>query len=137
MRQNRNYKIFISGKITGDDDYKTKFTCAKEDITNSYRWCKENRSCLRGQCPFHDLSYIYTCRAYDMFDKQIDIIKPTEFNLEGKSWLVCMFVCLRELRKCDAVFMLNDWKESRGARWEHRYAKFLHKRIIYQKEARR
>lgn len=137
MRQNSNYKIFISGKITGDADYKTKFACAKADITNSYRWCKENRSCLRDQCPFHDLSYVYTCRAYGMFDKQIGVIKPTEFNLEGKPWLVCMFVCLRELRKCDAVFMLNDWKESRGARWEHRYAKFLHKRIIYQKEARR
>jgi hypothetical protein len=29
--------------------------------------------------------------------------------------------------------MLKDWRESRGARKEHRWAKFLHKHIIYEK----
>lgn len=48
------------------------------------------------------------------------------------SWRTCMIVTVWNLIKCPMVFMLKDWKESRGARIEHRIAKLLFKKIYYQ-----
>jgi hypothetical protein len=36
------------------------------------------------------------------------------------------------LLKCDVIYMLLDWKTSRGARLEHWLAKRYHKQVIYE-----
>ena len=38
------------------------------------------------------------------------------------------------LMKCDAIYMLNDWGQSRGARIEYVIAKELGLEIIYEGE---
>jgi nucleoside 2-deoxyribosyltransferase len=37
-------------------------------------------------------------------------------------WNEAMKLCIAELVKCDAVFLLDDWIESRGAMYEQRLA---------------
>lgn len=49
-----------------------------------------------------------------------------------KTWLAYMREDLAALILCDAIFMLSNWKESRGAKIEHNLALSLGLNIIYQ-----
>lgn len=39
---------------------------------------------------------------------------------------------MRMLMECDAIYMLDDWKHSKGARLEQKYAHVTRMKIIYQ-----
>lgn len=39
---------------------------------------------------------------------------------------------LRLLSDCDAIYMLSDWQQSKGAQLEHEYARIFGKHIYYQ-----
>ena len=43
-----------------------------------------------------------------------------------------MRICYSAIDICDAVYMLDDWNESKGARLEHEFAINAGKKIIYQ-----
>lgn len=45
-----------------------------------------------------------------------------------------MHICYAMIDKCDAVFMLYDWRYSKGAKCEHEYAKKENKQVFYQEE---
>ena len=99
-----NNKIFISGRITGDPNCVEKFYQAEKRLKSSY-----------------------------------DVVNPCYLQFWGLplvcySWRTCMMVCLWNLVKCSTVYMLEDWKESRGARIEHKVAKLFRKKMIYQGE---
>jgi hypothetical protein len=47
-------------------------------------------------------------------------------------WRECMDVCLRELLRCDAIYMLNNWRTSKGARIELAVAVELGMEILIQ-----
>lgn len=130
-----NNRIFISGRVTGDPDYVMKFKSVKGELFNARRNCTQSRPC--NGCPFYDRDHIFMCRISDVFPKQLEIVNPVDLGLEGKNYWIALFKCLRKLRKCHYVYMLSDWQESRGARWEHRVARFLKKQIIYQKPIKR
>lgn len=49
----------------------------------------------------------------------------------GKTWKAYMLECIPELIKCETIYMLPCWKESKGARLEHQIAKELELEIIY------
>ena len=53
-------------------------------------------------------------------------VSPDEY------WRECMDVCLRELLRCDAIYMLNNWRTSRGARVELAVAVELGLEILIQ-----
>jgi hypothetical protein len=53
-------------------------------------------------------------------------VNPEEF------WLECMDVCLHELLRCDAIYMLSNWRQSRGARIELAVAVELGLEILIQ-----
>jgi hypothetical protein len=59
-------------------------------------------------------------------------MRPTCLPL-GFSHKDYMHICYAMIDVCDAVYFLNDWKMSKGARMEHQYAKKTHKVIYYQK----
>lgn len=115
-----NNKVFISGKITGDKDYEAKFERAEEEVETFAFFDRQGvRAAQRGYLGFV-------------------AVNPTKLTLMGKPtacyrWSVCMAVCLWHLVGCTYVYSLRDWKESRGAKVEHRWAKLLGKKIIYQK----
>ena len=59
-------------------------------------------------------------------------ISPLNNGLKpSRPWLLHMCVDVFMLAFCEAVFFQSDWIFSRGARIEHRVAKFLNKKIIY------
>lgn len=51
---------------------------------------------------------------------------------EGFNYETYMPICLAMLEACDTVLMLNNWKDSKGAKVEHEYAKLQGEKIIYQ-----
>ena len=100
-------RIFISGKVSGTNmiETKKKFLDAEQ-----YAWF-----CLSDET------------------KNFNIINPTRLGLPFKaSWLYCMVVCIYNLLKCRSIYMLRDWKDSKGSRTEHWIAKRLRYEIIYQ-----
>lgn len=97
----RNEKIYIAGKITGDPNYYAKFHAAED--------------------------YLMVWLDWDYWD----IVNPVEWCDNEWPWWRCMVRCLRLVAGCGWVAMLPDWRESRGARIEHVWARILSKKIIY------
>lgn len=60
-----------------------------------------------------------------------DVINPTKLCSRDWCWIRCMYVCLRALYQCDFVYMIPNWKKSRGARIEHWFARIWGKGIYY------
>ena len=44
----------------------------------------------------------------------------------------CMPICLAMLEQADAIFLLDNWESSEGARLEHAYAQFQQKEIMFE-----
>ena len=44
-------------------------------------------------------------------------------------------ICKAMIDVCNVVYMLKNWKESKGAKLEHKYAKEIGTRIAYEYEA--
>ncbi|NMA07252.1 MAG: DUF4406 domain-containing protein [Ruminococcaceae bacterium] len=100
-------KVFISGKITGEpiDDCLYKF----------------NDAC----------SYIL---GFGLCGHLTEIVNPLflEGIYFGISHQEAMKICLEALKDCSHIFMLKDWKESKGAMMEHQFAMDNGIKIIYQ-----
>ena len=70
----------------------------------------------------------------DLRDKGHFVMTPRAImDFQGFEHEDYMHVCYAMIDVCDAVYFLNDWKMSKGARMEHQYAKKNHKVIYYQK----
>jgi hypothetical protein len=54
------------------------------------------------------------------------VINPMELIKDPKTeWNSAMKICIRELLQCDALLLLDNWKESEGAKLEHQLAQIL------------
>lgn len=90
-------KIYISGKITGDSNYKHKFKVIEE----------------------------YLIRAGHTVMNPA--ILPLGFEHEEY-----MKICKAMVECCDAIYMLIDWQDSKGAKEEYEIAKALGKEFIFE-----
>lgn len=100
-------KVFISGKITGEqiDECFHKFAEASLDV------CGLERE-----------------------DQIIEIVNPLRLEgiYFGISHKEAMEICFKELKTCSHIYMLKDWKDSKGAMMEHQFALDNGIKIIYQ-----
>ena len=64
----------------------------------------------------------------------VDIANPMRCKIFKRKdeWAWQMGACLMMLLRCEAIYMLRDWNDSRGARIEHAVARELGIEIIYQ-----
>ena len=87
-------KIYISGKITGTDDYQKRFEDHAEKVRKLF--------------PFVEIvNPVPVCAELPV----------------GSSWPTYMEVCIDELRKCDMISMIPGWEDSKGACVEYYIAK--------------
>jgi len=127
-----NNKIYIAGKITGDEDYRAKFKAAEAQLNEARQRCVKTYHNQCRSCIFYDRNWCTTCRISDVLPQQLEVVNPVDFDLEGRSYWLAMLKCLWELSRCKYVYMLRDWRQSRGAQKEHNWALRLKKQIIYQ-----
>lgn len=105
-------KIYISGRITGDKDFEKKFRKA------AARW---------------DGSVaIDTEDQYDTWEA----VNPAELMKQAgvDDWNMCMRACLMAMLQCDAVYMMRDWRFSKGESIECDLARKLEIPIIYEED---
>lgn len=86
-------KIYLSGPITGVENYKENFAAAE----------REARERLSDWEP-------------EIFNPA-NIILPKDATHEDY-----MKICMQKLADCDTIYMLNGWQNSRGACREYGYA---------------
>lgn len=99
-------RIYISGKITGDDNYKKKFEAATKALLK-------------------------------FFDNKVAVFNPAMLDLgSDATWEQYMRKDIQMLCTCDTIYMLSDWKKSKGARFEHKVAKKLGIEIVYERRRR-
>lgn len=102
-------KIFISGKITGEriGACRWKFHKARKQIRNMSLFTAATKA---------------------------KTVEPLDLPgiVFGISHEEAMEICMKELQTCTHIYMLRDWKESKGAMMEHEKAKELGIEIIYQ-----
>ena len=97
-------KIYISGKITNNANYKAEFEAAELALK------------IAGFQP----------------------VNPAEEYLpDGATWADYMRQDIKLLCDCDAIYMLNGWRESAGAKIEHKLAQDLGIEIIYERKKNR
>jgi len=94
---------YISGGITGLESYRGFFTKAtntlkKNEVSKIYNPATK---CSK------DMNKVFT----EVFGK-------------NPSWLEYMIFDVMVLSHCKSIYMLKNWKTSKGARWEHRIMKF-------------
>lgn len=64
---------------------------------------------------------------------QYTVVNPAEVVLpELCDWEDYMCICLHLLNQCNAIFMLPDWKDSKGACVEHETAIKMNIPIFYE-----
>lgn len=112
MKKNKHWseeavKVFISGKITGEPIAECfyKFYDAGRYIIG----LEKEGQLIRIANPLW--------------------LKGIHFGISHKE---AMEICLKALKDCTHIFMLKDWKESKGAIMEHQFALDNGIKIIYQ-----
>nr|DAP37283.1 MAG TPA: Nucleoside deoxyribosyltransferase [Caudoviricetes sp.]DAV07791.1 MAG TPA: Nucleoside deoxyribosyltransferase [Caudoviricetes sp.] len=100
-------KIYISGPITGTDDYKERFQRAQEDLKNTYEYGM----------------IVNPAGISEIFSK------PEQVSHEDY-----MHISLAILDKCDCIHMLAGWEKSQGACIEYGYAKAKKMLITFEEE---
>lgn len=84
--------VFISGGITGKDNYLEEFAKAEEYLKNK------------------GYGVVNPARILDCFPK--DIMNYSD----------CMDIAIMLLKKCDVIYSLRGWRSSTGANFERRFA---------------
>lgn len=96
-------KIYISGKITGTDDYMERFARAEKDLKKK----------------FPEAEIINPARV------NAELPKSTTYDQY-------MEMSMLLLKMCDTICMLNDWHCSDGAIAEYGFACCMKKKIVRQ-----
>lgn len=71
-------------------------------------------------------------RAEVELKKQGHVVVNPSVVPEGLNYDDYMNICTAMLKACDTIYMLNNWKDSTGAKIEHQIAELSGKEIIYQ-----
>lgn len=103
-------KVYISGKISDlhVDDFTRSFKKAEEELRR------------RGHEPVNPVELNHDHTYADSL--------PTKHE----KWCYYMDIDMQALIRCEAIYMLNNWQTSRGARVERAIAFEMGLQIIYQ-----
>lgn len=100
--------IYISGRITGNRNWKKQFNQAERYLRDRYSYNVVNPV---GIAEF--VEHLYSSPSYNDYMRN-DI---------------------QHLMLCDKIYMLRGWQKSKGARLERKIAKVFGMKIIYQRKS--
>ena len=71
--------------------------------------------------------------AEQMLSEHHEVVNPMKLPHDhGKTWKEYLSECIKHLLDCDAVFLLNNWYQSKGARLEYMIASRLDMPFYYE-----
>lgn len=65
-------------------------------------------------------------------DRGYAVVNPIELCSPETDWQRCMRKDIRELVTCDAIYVMDNWQDSKGARIEVAVAKELNLEFIFE-----
>jgi len=83
-------------------------------------------------CKYTELTFKFGEAEQLWKSKGYEPIVPINLIDQDTPWNDAMKVCFEQIANCDAVYMLNDWQDSTGAKLEHTKALELGIEVIYQ-----
>ena len=133
-------RIYISGPVTGTDDYEQRFSEAAELLQSPYAVFVIGAT--KRIVPIYDAT---RRKIINMVPFGAEIIRfngsavvnPIEIARSlpvDTKWRDYIDITLAALRTCDAIYMLRNWEKSKGATIEKLYAEGSGMRIFYQAE---
>ena len=108
MKNERQKLLFVSGAYTGD---------VEKNIAKA-----EEVSIGLIRAGFHVVTPHKNIAGYEKYE---------DGTLNKRTW---MDMCFNILRRCDAIYVMDNWKNSEGAKEEIAYAKQLGILIIWEEE---
>ena len=93
------HRIYISGKVTGFPDYRKKFDEAEERL----------RCVTCGNPDFHVVN-------------PMKLVETIGFSDDRAGWCEAWDILYPAMALCDCIYMLDNWKDSEGAKLELKYA---------------
>lgn len=96
--------IYISGKITGNPNFKRDFEKVELFLQSQHK---------------------QVINPVKIIMEQKDYLRLT--------WKQCMSVDVAKLILCDEIFMMKNWRRSPGARIERKIARLFGIKVIYEK----
>ena len=81
------------------------------------------------------LDYMEACKQFCDASKLVLTrgfypVVPLDLCHSYWGWYRCMAVCLWHLLRCKYILQLDNWTDSRGAKWEYRAGNILRKRFL-------
>ena len=98
-------KIYISGPITGNENFQEQFSEAEEKLLEEFPGCEV------------------------INPGNLNLCLPT-----STTWEEHMDICIQMLDMADAIYMLHGWKKSSGACIEYGYALATDKIILNEED---
>lgn len=72
-------------------------------------------------------------KAYEKLLFHYDVFNPASLDLgDAATWSDYMRYDINELTRCDAIYMLRDWRKSKGARLERFIARKIGLKVFYE-----
>lgn len=99
--------IYISGRITGNKNWKEEFNAAEKYLRSI---------------------------SYRIIINPVEIAEIVESECNKPKWRDYMDIAIRNLMQCSAIYMLIGWRRSKGARLERKIAKAFGMKVIYQRK---
>ena len=70
----------------------------------------------------------------ELIEKGYEVINPCEIDYISENYAGQLLIALGELTKCDAIYLLYNWKNSNGARCEYWFAKGMGLEIMSEED---
>lgn len=61
-----------------------------------------------------------------------EVVNPARLDVYNLSYAQYMAIDQTLIKFCDAIYMLNNWQDSNGARMEKEYAESLGLKVMYE-----
>lgn len=82
--------------------------------------------------PYKECKEKFIKAEFVLKKKGLTPINPLRLVDASTSWENSMKICIRLLLDSDAIYLLNDWKKSKGAKIEYAIAKFTGLKILFE-----
>ncbi|MCL2290845.1 MAG: DUF4406 domain-containing protein [Bacteroidetes bacterium] len=79
---------------------------------------------------FQDVFIKFNAKEFELKRAGHTVVNPIRLVSQSWSWEKCMKKCIEQLAQCDAIYLLPDWAESRGAKLEYHIAQELKLKLI-------